>query len=214
MTRFVTKIPQQPYNRKGFTLIELLVAVTVFAVLSVMAYGGLRSVINNSAHSSAALERIHEVQRAMHVIARDLSQIVKRDIRDELGVRHPALSASNIQDSLVEFTRNGRRNPAELSRSTLLRVTYKHEETTLTRLFWPQLDRVQGMTPYETTLIEGVKNIELRYLDDQNNWQSQWPPDSTQQANSISPDSLPIAIEVKLELEDWGEITRVVRVNF
>lgn len=200
-----------PY--KGFTLLELLIAVAVFAVMSVMAYGGLSSVILNSTHSGAALERIQAVQRAMFVITRDLTQIVSRNIRDEFGNTQPYLSTSNNIDVLLEFTRSGHRNPAELKRSNLLRVAYKHEDKILTRLFWPQLDRVQGMEPYEKILLDEVTQIELRYLDASNEWQKQWPPDTaTQQAGSTSV-SPPVAIEFKIELEDWGEIIRIFRVG-
>ncbi|MHB8746444.1 MAG: PulJ/GspJ family protein, partial [Gammaproteobacteria bacterium] len=33
--------------QRGFTLLELLVAVGVFAVMAVMAYGGLKSVLDS-----------------------------------------------------------------------------------------------------------------------------------------------------------------------
>ena len=48
---------------RGFTLIELLVALAVFAVLAVMAYGGLnqvlmtRSVVDDQAEALRSLQR-------------------------------------------------------------------------------------------------------------------------------------------------------------
>jgi len=202
---------------RGFTLLELLIAVAVFAVMSVMAYGGLNNVILNSSHAKAALERLHAVQHAMFVITRDLTQITPRNIRDEFGntqlYLNANLSANLTVNSLLEFTRSGRRNPAELKRSNLLRVAYKHEDKILTRLFWPQLDRVQGMDPYETVLLDGVTLIELRYLDQSNQWQKQWPPGTATQQTGSTSVSRPVAIEFKIELEDWGEIIRIFRVG-
>ena len=191
---------------KGFTLIELLIAISVFAVMSVMAYGGLSQIIDNSKHSKDELERLQSVQRAVLTISRDFTQITQRDIRDEYGNNQPFLDASNQLDYLVEFTRNGRRNPAKLKRSNLLRIAYKFEDEKLIRLFWPQLDRAPAMEAYETTLLEQMERVEFRYRDDKKEWHSQWPP--------ISGASVELtAIELTLELKDWGEITRLYQVG-
>ncbi len=197
---------------RGFTLIELLIAISIFAVMSVMAYGGLSNVISNSGQSEIALERLQDVQRAMLSVNRDLSQIVKRDIRDETGFIKSYISAGSNIDLLVEFTRNGRRNPAQLARSNLVRVAYKLEDEKLIRMFWPRLDRVQGMEPYESVLLENVEKVELRYLDDKKSWHNQWPPLNTATAGGEKPPRL-AAIEFKMELKDWGMLMRLIRVS-
>lgn len=197
---------------RGFTLLELLVATSVFAIMSVMAYGGLSSVISNSTQTEIQLEKLQTVQHAMFMMTRDFTQIVKRNIRDEFGNTQAYLTAGTNIDYLVEFTRNGRRNPAKLLRSHLLRVAYKFEDNNLIRLFWPQLDRVQGMEPYEDILLEDVKLAELRYLDDSGEWHDQWPPLSATAAPGATSDS-PRAIEFKLELDGWGELTRIYKVS-
>ena len=193
---------------KGFTLIELLIAISVFAVMSVMAYGGLSQIIENNKHSKVELERLQSVQRAVLIISHDFTQIINRGIRDEYGNNQPFLTASNKLDYLVEFTRNGRRNPAKLKRSNLLRVAYQLKDNKLSRLFWPQLDRAQGMEAYESILIEQVEQVELRYRDDAKKWHSQWPP-----LNAGGNPSQLTAIEFKLELKNWGEITRLYQVG-
>lgn len=191
---------------KGFTLIELLIAIAVFSVMSVMAYGGLSQIIENNQHSKKELERLQAVQRAVLTISRDFTQIIERDIRDEYGNPQPFINASNSLDYLVEFTRNGRRNPAKLKRSNLLRVAYQFEDEKLSRLFWPQLDRAPTMEPYESILLDQVERVELRYRDNAKEWHSQWPPLSGA-AVELS------AIEFTLELKDWGEITRLYQVG-
>ena len=194
------------HKSNGFTLIELLIAIAVFAVMSVMAYGGLSQIITNNQHSKKELERLQSVQRAVLTISRDFTQIIERDIRDEYGNPQPFLDASNELDYLVEFTRNGRRNPAKLKRSHLLRVAYQFEEGKLLRLFWPQLDRAPAMEAYETTLLDQLERVELRYLDNDKKWHSEWPPLSAASAKLT-------AIEFTLELEDWGGITRLYQVG-
>ncbi len=191
---------------KGFTLIELLIAIAVFSVMSVMAYGGLSQIIQNSQHSKAELERLQSVQRAVLTISRDLTQIIERDIRDEYGNPQPFINASSDLDYLIEFTRNGRRNPAKLKRSNLLRVAYQFEDEKLSRLFWPQLDRAPAMEPYESTLLDQVERVELRYRDNAKEWHSQWPP--------LSGATIELtAIEFTLKLKNWGEITRLYQVG-
>ena len=201
----------------GFTLLELLIAIAVFAIMSAMAYGGLSSVISNSTITEVELEKVRTVQRAMFTMTRDFTQISNRKIRDEFGTTQPHLVAGANIDYLVEFTRNGRRNPAKLLRSHLLRVAYRFEDNKLTRLFWPQLDRVQGMEPYEDVLLEDVKLAELRYLDDSGEWHDQWPPLNATAATAAPDDpgatNSPRAIEFKLELDDWGELTRIYMVS-
>lgn len=196
----------------GFTLLELLVAVTIFSVLSAMAYGGLRNVIDNSQQTDLSMQRLQEVQLAVLKISRDLSQLAQRRIRDEYGNSQDYLISGTGGDIFIEFSRNGRRNPAELQRSHLQRVAYKLEENQLYRLDWPHLDRPQEMQPYESVLLSDVESVSIRFLDRNNEWHDQWPPLNTNlQANDMS-ESLS-AIEFTLELTDWGEIMRIYRIS-
>ena len=148
--------PLAKQNPHGFTLLELLVAVAIFAVLSAMAYGGLRNVIDNSQQTEIAMLRLQQVQLAMLKVSRDLTQLSQRSIRDEYGNSSNYILTGQGDDIFIEFTRGGRRNPAEMLRSHLQRVAYKIEENTLSRLHWPQLDRTQEMLPYESVLLEEV----------------------------------------------------------
>ena len=193
----------------GFTLLELLVAMTVFATMSIMAYGGLTNVITNSEAAEQSLERLHEVQLAIFNIERDMLQIAERNIRDELGQKKSYLEAGSDIDLLIELTRNGRRNPANLLRSHLIRVAYKLDEENLVRLTWPHLDRVQGMTANETTILTDVASAELRFLDDEDEWHLQWPPINTPSGTT----AILNAIEYKITLNDWGVISRLFSVS-
>lgn len=196
----------------GFTLLELLVAITIFSVLSAMAYGGLRNVIDNSQQTDLSMQRLQEVQLAVLKISRDFSQLAQRRIRDEYGNNQDYLVSGDGGDIFIEFSRNGRRNPAELQRSHLQRVAYKLEENQLYRLDWPHLDRPQEMQPYESVLLSDVESVSIRFLDRNNEWHDQWPPLNTNlQASDMS--ESPSAIEFTLELTDWGEIMRIYRIS-
>ena len=196
----------------GFTLLELLVAVAVFAILSAMAYGGLRNVIDNSQQTESAMQRLQQVQLAMLNISRDFSQLALRSIRDEYGNSTHYILTGQGSDIFIEFTRGGRRNPAELQRSHLQRVAYKLEENTLSRLHWPHLDRTQEMQPYERVLLEDVDAVSIRFLDSNNEWQNEWPP--LDASGLPGGDTVALAaIEFSLEQQDWGELVRIFKVS-
>jgi general secretion pathway protein J len=199
-------------HRHGFTLLELMVAVAIFSVLSAMAYGGLRNVIDNSKQTEITMQRLQEVQMAMVKISRDFNQLAQRSIRDEYGNNQDYLVASEDNDIFIEFTRNGRRNPAELQRSHLQRVAYRLEENQLFRLDWPHLDRAQEMQPYESMLLTDVETASIRFLDNNNEWHDLWPPLNANIQGGDDSDALS-AIEITLELKDWGELVRIYRVS-
>jgi general secretion pathway protein J len=204
--------PLSRQNPDGFTLLELLVAVAIFAVLSAMAYGGLRNVIDNSKQTETAMQRLQQVQLAMLKVSRDLSQLSPRSIRDEYGNTSNYILTRQGDDVFIEFTRGGRRNPAELLRSHLQRVAYKIEENTLSRLHWPHLDRTQEMQPYESVLLEEVESASIRFLDNNNEWHDEWPPLSA--TGQTYGDTVPLsAIEFTVVLQDWGELVRVFMVS-
>lgn len=202
----VAKAPQP-----GFTLLELLVAVAVFAILSAMAYGGLSNVIDNSRQTEASMERLQQVQLAMLKLSRDFTQLAQRQIRDEYGNTSGYILAGEDGDIFIEFSRAGRRNPAEMLRSHLQRVAYKLEDNTLYRLHWPHLDRTQEMEPYENALLEDVENASVRFLDNNNEWHNDWPPFDA--AGPGDDTSVIAAIEFTLELQDWGELVRLYPVS-
>jgi general secretion pathway protein J len=204
--------PLARQNPHGFTLLELLVAVAIFAVLSAMAYGGLRNVIDNSQQTEIAMQRLQQVQLAMLKISRDLTQLSQRSIRDEYGNTSNYILTGQGDDIFIEFTRSGRRNPAEMLRSHLQRVAYKLEENTLSRLHWPHLDRTQEMLPYESVLLEEVESAGIRFLDINNEWHNEWPPLSAtgqSDGNSVALS----AIEFTVTLQDWGELVRIFMVS-
>jgi len=195
-------------HQQGFTLLELLIASIIFAIMALMAYGGLDNVIRNSQSSKQALMRLQQIQHTVSVLNRDLTQIVKRDIRDEYGNRLTYLSTADNIDNLIEFTRGGRVNPANLIRSSLLRIAYRFEEEKLIRLQWPHVDRAPGVESKQTVLLDEVEDVRLRFLNQNAEWQDQWPPLGA----SASPPTL-LAIEITVQMKDWGDIRRLYAMN-
>ncbi len=201
---------------RGFTLLELLVAMAVFAIMAIAAYSGLRNVLFTRAAVETENRRLAMVQLAVFRLEQDLTQIVPRGVRDEYGDPQPALRG-NIQDSeVLLFTRAGWDNPLGQSRATLQRVAYRLRDGRLWRLYWDVLDRGGLAEPREIMLVDRVRDLRLRFLDEDDAWRNDWPPPADQatgpddQARKLIPDPLPRAVEISLTLEDWGEIIRLL----
>lgn len=197
-------------SNHGFTLIELLIAVSIFAVLATVAYGGLDAVLKTREHTKKVAIRLSELQIALTIMQRDIEQATNRSVRDEFGDNRAAFIGNNESGSYIEFTKNGYANPLKQARSSLQRVTYHFSEGELIRSTWPVLDAPQGMVPNGATTLTHLTNVSFRYLDSNNKWQQNWPSDNL---DKTSQPALPVAVELLLEYKEWGEIKRLFRLG-
>jgi general secretion pathway protein J len=195
---------------RGFTLLEVLVAVAIFAVMGVMAYGGLQAVLVQQEIARDNASRFRAVQFAIQQLSQDLHQIQPRPVRDELGEgARNAVFADARHQHIVEFTRGGWSNPLGQARAAVQRVAYRLEDDTLLRLHWLVPDHTLSEAPIERELLTGVREFRLRYHATGDSWSDDWPPGP----GGDDPAWLPTAVEVILELEDWGEIRRLIEIG-
>jgi len=224
----------------GFTLIELIVALFITAIIFSVGYGGVNQALRNHEQLKEHQTRLSEVQNAVRVMVQDFSELSARPIRDQLGQNWVAslttqgadasssgsassapapappdadddddtepLAADTTPD-LIAFTRGGWANPAGVQRPTLERVSYRFANGTLRRMHWAVLDGTEASLPVPRDLLTHVKSIAFRFMNDERVWVTQWPP-----LGSTSLRSRPFAVEITLELEDWGHIVRVIEV--
>jgi general secretion pathway protein J len=197
---------------RGFTLIELLVAVAILAIIGVMAFVGLSRIITQQGLARERTDRWQEIQLAMRLITQDLAQLHPRSTREELGETYqPSVLADPSAQFALEFSRGGWANPAGVARGTVLRVAYNWEEDKLIRWHWSVMDRTLSTPPIRTELLEGVTNVEVRFLDTAGEWHLEWPP-----LNRRGPQGLvlqPRAVEFAIELEDFGRVYRLVETS-
>ncbi|HMA11378.1 MAG TPA: type II secretion system minor pseudopilin GspJ [Steroidobacteraceae bacterium] len=201
-------------QQRGFTLVEIMVAVLIAAILAVMAFEAMQQALNNRERVRAAELRVRAVQNAMRSFVQDFTQLAPRPVREPLGGEYqPALLARTTTASEVSLTRGGWMNPAGLSRATLQRVRYALRDGKLYRDYWMVLDAQLEPQPQARELLTGVKAFRVRFMNDGRAWQEGWPPP----ALTSAPDERwmrwrPIAVEITLELEDWGKLTRIIEV--
>jgi general secretion pathway protein J len=130
------------------------------------------------------------------------------------GFQSSFSDSSNNTIALAELTRAGWSNTAGQQRGTLQRVSYALVNDVLKRSYTTSLDTVQGTKPQVQDLFGGVKTVQLRYLDVNQAWQSQWPS-ATMSSSTTSSDSLwtrPVAVEITIEFKDWGTVRRLIEV--
>jgi general secretion pathway protein J len=206
----VRRLTEHP--QRGFTLLELLVAMAIFAILGTLALSGYTELQRQSEYAGQRLDRLREVQRAVQVIAQDLGQIEPRPIRAPLGdTVLPAVLATESIDYGLQFTRAGWSNTAGLPRPTLQRVGYRLDGDGLWRDHWAVLDRTLVTEPTRTKLLGQVRTVRFRFMNASREWVDRWPAnDGTGGAGTER--MRPAAVEVTLELEDWGVIRRVIEV--
>ena len=205
-------MPTRPSHHRGFTLLEILIAVAIFVLVGAMAMGGYNELVTQSQILESNNARSRAVQAAVQRMAQDFATLEPRPVREPLGESYqPALRADARSQLLAELTRSGWSNPAGVPRSTLQRVAYRiDEEGRLRREYWYVLDRTLGGEPVSTVLVDKVERVEFRFMDSNGRWHEQWPP-----LGYSAPDAQrfrPTAVEITLELEDWGEIKRLVEV--
>jgi general secretion pathway protein J len=200
------------HGSRGFTLIELLVAVAILAIIGVMALVGLNRVIDQQAIAREHTQRWQEIQLAMRLVTQDLAQLHPRATREELGESYqPSLLADPSAQFALEFSRGGWTNPAGLARGTVLRVAYDWEEDKLIRWHWAVMDRTMSTPPVRTELLDGVTNVEVRFLDTSGEWHLEWPPLDRRGPQGLI--SQPRAVEFAIELTDLGRVYRLVETS-
>ncbi|AZT83788.1 type II secretion system protein GspJ [Marinobacter sp. NP-4(2019)] len=197
-------------SQKGFTLMEVLIAVTITAVIGLGVWQVLSGVVLSRDRVNEVADEFDQLQRTMLLLERDLTQVVNRPVRDMYGDYKPALTSREDSFALV-LTRQGWRNPLGMRRSSLQRAGWEYTGEELRRRHWITLDQGQEESSQDVLLLSDVNSFEIRFLDQQRNWTDGWPTEELMA--SLSPGTrpdlpLPMGIEISLEHERFGELTR------
>ncbi len=222
----------KPLNQ-GFTLLEVLVAITVFAVIAAGVYRVLSAMVDTQDRVVTHADSVRELQRAMWIIGADIEQVVMRDVRADYNDRSAAM-VSDDDDYLLQFTRQGLRNPLLYNRSDLMRVGYSlgvepvsdipdekpvtrkkkrsdKPEQHLLRNVWGAVDRIE-ITRIETqVLLHDVEEVELSFLNEERKWVQRWPEKKPDDRAHVR--VLPVAVKIMIKTRQFGEITRVYQLG-
>jgi len=196
-----------PVSMRGFTLIEVLVAMSIFAVVSIMAFSGLHTVINVSGSVQNKVEKLETLQRTFMLLERDFYQLIPRKMNTDSGDVRAALESRPNDERLFEFTRGGQPNPADVKRSSLIRVAYLVDDDKLKRLKWNNVDHLYAEQAVEIMLLDDVEDISTRFLNTKGQWTDRWG----QKQDNV--ETIPKAIEITLKHKYWGDIRWLISLN-
>lgn len=195
---------------RGFTLVEILIAVAITATIAVSAFAILNQALTTQQNAENNDERLSKFQRAMNRISMDLQQLALRRVRNAYGDPVPVLTGDkNGEESYLSFTRQGKRNPANLPRTEMERVTYKLSDGKLIREQWVVLDLALEDQVIARELIDNVKRFEVEfYFED--DWLDSWPSsDIAGTTDATVYYEVPNAVKVTIEFDDLGEIIQI-----
>jgi general secretion pathway protein J len=205
---------------RGFTLIEVLIAMAITAFIAAAAYTGISTVLNGAEQLRVNGDRSRDIGRALFLLGRDLRQFVDRPVRDEFGNWQPSLAGGPLALFPLSLTRAGWHNSLQLPRSDLQRVHYYVEEGSLWRAYDTRLDRAVLVSVQRARLLDGVTELELRFLENvealrvdrdlvvqTQNWARNWVAETGAALTALP--APPVAVELRLELEDVGTLRRL-----
>jgi len=181
------------------TLLELLIVIVIFTIVSTAAYSGLQNSLKAEESFSAAMKDLEAVQMSLALFQRDVMQLSPRPIRDAYGDSAPAVILVNGRELVI--TRGGNFSSLKLDQTELTRVAYALRDEQFIRSYWRQLDSTPGDQPLGASLLRNVTDLQIRVLDQNNAWHVDWP---------LSDAARIRALEIRLEVRDWGEIRRLL----
>jgi len=79
------KSDMKPKTLQAFTLLELLVALAIFAIIAIMAYAGLNTILTARQQTDQHATQLAHLQLTYLWLGRDIEQLMKRAIRDQYG---------------------------------------------------------------------------------------------------------------------------------
>ncbi|MFT5481516.1 MAG: general secretion pathway protein J [Halieaceae bacterium] len=208
--------PRHP-RQSGFTLVEVLLSMAITTVVAVIAYGGLDAAIKGVASTRDEAERLHHMDRALQMISRDLRQFIDRPVRDEFGVEEPSIFGGEAAEFALTLTRGGWANTNGMARSQLQRVRYFLEDGSLWRENWLVLDRSSTSISQRIELLDDVDGLHMKFLANvsglnakqllEQGWIENWNAIA-----GVAVVQIPLAVEVELEIANYGSVRRVYEV--
>ena len=188
---------------RGFTLLETMVSMFLLAVMSVMAYQAIETVLGANQRGREALADEMDLQLAWQIIANDLMHMRARAYADGFGGVEAAYQ-TGTSDILLSFTRGGgallESNPTGLTR-----VQYSlDDEGKLLRTVWPVCMSARDSDGQQRVLLNGVSQVDFNQLTELGYYSYAWPPiDAEMEASLLS---LPQMVEVSIEMAN-GEVS-------
>lgn len=204
---------KQRSRQSGMTLLEILVALTIFILIAGAGYTGLQQAISIEDGLQQQRHFWRRLDSVMVLMQQDLDQARNLGQRIPLTSTRPFVGAgtanTGTEGELMLFTRGGHASYSSGLVSPHLRVAYRLREGKLYRVSWPRLNMPEDEQGDEAELIANIASLQLRYLDNTHQWNSNWPVGPVTATQS----AMPRAVELTLELDNGQIYERVFHVG-
>ncbi len=208
-----TAVMPKPKN-KGFTLIEVIVALSIFAVLSIIGYKGISSLIQTKERVQIEDDKWQQLILFFDRFELDIKQSVNRPIKSREDTVEPAWLArpsfAGEYGAQLVFSRFGDPEQAGFLMDSR-RVGYRLHNGALELLIWPALDVAPNAKPEIFQVLPHVAQIAFNYLSDDGRWLNVWPEvvTASQTAISTTKPFAPAAVQLIIKLESGETVTRI-----
>ena len=195
----------------AFTLIEVLVALAIFAILALISYRTLASVLDTRERLQKTSAVLRDQALFFSRFENDLAAMLPRRSVNQDGLVEPALvvePTTNGNAPIIRFSRAGFAANTGLEAAPQ-RIGYRLNNNKIELLIWEGIDQAPRGVPSAYVALRDVQSLQIRVLDkigEQTNWRNSWSPTNEK---IDAPVKLPVAIEVNLTPTNGGSITRI-----
>ncbi|HXR55854.1 MAG TPA: type II secretion system minor pseudopilin GspJ [Casimicrobiaceae bacterium] len=194
---------------RGFTLVEALVAVTILAIVALIAWRATAAMTDSEARLAGESARWRQLDALMARMEADMRAAIPRTVRHG-SAREPAwVAATNdaAGNTSLVFSRAGP-DALDAPGSGGQRVGYRLRDGRIEVLYWPRLDNVTTKDPAAYVLAGGVASFRVLQLAPNGQWSDRWPlPDMQRLAPELQT-SLPRGVRVDVTLADGSVVER------
>ena len=199
----------QKQKTLGFTLIEVIVALSIFAVLSIIGYKGISSLIQTKERVQIEDDKWQQLILFFDRFELDIKQSVNRPITTRDNTIEPAWLArptfAGEDGAQLVFSRFGDPEQSGFLMDTR-RVGYRLHDGALELLIWPSLDVAPASKPEVFKVLPHVAQIAFSYLAEDGRWLNVWPVVT---AGSQQKSFAPAAVQLAIKLESGETVTRI-----
>ncbi|MFO1370373.1 MAG: type II secretion system minor pseudopilin GspJ [Marinagarivorans sp.] len=198
-----------PNSLRGFTLIEVLIAIVIMAIIATLTGQALHTATTSSDATNDAVKRLNSVDRTWTLLEADLRNAIPRAIVPSMGEPIAPVIANRSNEYWLRVFRGGVVNPLHAPRSELVRIGYRLKDNVLYRDTWVNIASMDERDALKQKLMTEVKDVVIRVLSNSATslaagpWLQDWP------ASGVQANTLPRALEVTIQTEDYGEMKRL-----
>ncbi|WP_353401817.1 type II secretion system protein GspJ [Pseudophaeobacter arcticus] len=223
-----TSAPGRPQPESGLSLIELVVAMALFALVAVMGTQALTGMMRMRDGLQGRAEQVAQLDRGLSLLRRDLRALVPMLFYPP--ERQPPQSALRFRNGVLSLSVAGQPRLQDLSAAAppplrFQRIDWELQGDVLQRRSWPALTPALRSSRQDAqAVMPGVTGLRLRSYWADLGWidgagslgVSAGSPgggpldgDGGTAAAELYSSTLPLALELILETEDYGDISLV-----